>query len=687
MSESFAAQTPQQTENAQACGRKPISVILKLLIVVIALTCAVQAGAGFVIAFGNSEKARAQFDEKLEYFLQARVELLGGLVWRLQYDELDRVLNAMLREEAVASIRVYDDVGSVVGEVGRPVEPQTPTIRRRADLIYMNGLVSDKAGWVEVLASMGPVHAAFEREKRHAVVLMLTSAAAIVTAVWLAVSRLIAQPLAQLRGAIARSLAGERNVRLPERSLDEVGELFSAFNQFMEANDRSLSKIRAANDRLRDLAERDDLTGLLNRRAAQAHFAELRGATGVSIVFIDIDLFKSVNELLGHKGGDTLLCDMVARLTREMSEEAEAYRLGGDEFLIIQRNVGSSGCAYAFAERLRQAVSGEYHIGVMAHDVTISLGVYYADQPLEDFDMVVAMSDLALRQAKHEGRGRTTLLTIDLLKAATARIEIERNVAQALAEGQFEMFFQTQLDLRSGKVVGVEALARWRHPQRGLVSPGVFMPIIEDMGLSVEHGRLAVLQCCAAAERLQAEFRRPIPVALNVNAQQVVQAEFWTTLQRELESRGLSASAIVIEITESQLIVNMEAACRALDDYRAVGGSVALDDFGTGYSSLAYLTQLPIDKVKIDRSFVKRAPTDRTVATILSVAAQLAQAIGAEVIAEGVETPEEEEAVSRHGVHLAQGFRYGRPVEIEVLMREIQERETAAFLNPATRVS
>ncbi|MDD2867742.1 bifunctional diguanylate cyclase/phosphodiesterase [Neomegalonema sp.] len=668
-----------------ACGRKPLGVIVKLLTVVIALTCVVQACAAFVIAFGNYERIRAQFDDRLEYFLQARVELLGGLVWRLQHDELDRILEAMLHEEAVSSITVRDDAGSIVGEVRREAPDEAPTIRVRADLIYMNGLVSDKAGWVEIVASLGPLHADFERQRRNAVILMLTSAAAIVAAVWMAVSRLIAQPLGELRGAIARSQAGERNVRLPERAQDEVGELFGAFNSFMEANDRSIAAISAANDRLRDLSERDDLTGLLNRRAAQAHFAGLRGATGVSIVFIDVDLFKSVNELLGHKGGDTLLRDMVARLTREMNSDAAAYRLGGDEFLVIQRNTGSSRCAYELAERLRQAVSGEYRIGVMVHEVTISLGVYHADQPLGDFDMVVAMSDLALRQAKHAGRGRTTLLTTELLQAATARIEIERNVAQALAEGQFEMFFQTQLDLKTRRVVGVEALARWRHPHRGLVSPGVFLPIIEDMGLSVEHGRLAAAQCCAAAERLQAEFGRRIPVALNVNAQQVVQAEFWTTLQRELVRRSLPASSIAIEITESQLIVNMEAACRALSEYRATGGLVALDDFGTGYSSLAYLTQLPIDKVKIDRSFVKRAPTDRTVATILSVAAQLARVIGAEVVAEGVETAEEEETVVRHGVHLVQGFRYGRPVELETLMADLRAQEGALRLRAASR--
>ncbi len=658
---------------------QPISVIVKLLVVVIALTCMVQAATTFVMAFGNYGKIKSQFEERMDYFVQARVELLGGLVWRLQYDELDRILNAMIREESVASIAVYNEAGAVVGKVERSIDADAPTIEKTADLLYVNGLVSDKAGWVELVASLDAVYDDYALQRRNAIVLMLASAAAIVAAVWMAVSRLIAQPLAQLRVAIARSRAGESHVRLPERSADEVGELFYAFNRFMEVNDRSIAAIQTANERLRDLAERDDLTGLLNRRAAQTHLAESRGAADVSIIFIDVDLFKSVNELLGHKGGDALLREMAGRLTCELGETARAYRLGGDEFLVIQHDVGGSELAYRLAERLRRAVSGRYQVGAMVHEVTISSGVYYADQPLGDFDMVLSMSDLALRKAKSSGRGRTTLLTIDLLAAAAERIEIERNVAQALAEGQFEMFFQAQMDLRSGEMVGVEALARWRRPQRGMVSPGMFMPIIEDMGLSVEHAKLAIAQCCAAAERLEAEFGRRIPVALNVNAQQVVQTEFWITLMRELARRELPTSAIELEITEGQLISNMESACRALTEYRAAGGRVALDDFGTGYSSLAYLTQLPIDTVKIDRSFVKRAPVDQTVATILSVAVQLAQAIGAEVVAEGVETEAEEAAVAAHGVRLVQGFRYSRPAEIDALIADFRHKDSEAL--------
>lgn len=649
-------------------ARKPVGVVVKLLAMVLALTCVVQAWATFLMVADTQQKTRTQFDERLESFVQARVELLGGLVWRLQYDELDRILHAMLREEAVAAISVYDEAGAMVRRVARKPDGASPTLLKTAELLHVNGLVSDKAGRVELFASLEGVHEDFELQRRSAVTLMLVSAAAIVAAVWLAISRRIARPLSELRCAIARSLAGERRVRLPERSSDEVGELFQAFNGFMEANDRSIALIEAANGRLRDLAERDDLTSLFNRRAAQAHFAELRGAADVAVVFMDVDLFKSANELLGHKGGDDLLREVALRLTREIGAEADAYRLGGDEFLVIRRQAGSSDCAFAFAERLRRAMSGGYRIGTMTHEATISAGVYYAERALGDFDAALAMSDLALREAKTSGRGRTILLDESLLEAAAERIKIERSVAQALAEERFEMFFQPQFDLREGRIVGAEALARWRRPEGGMISPGVFMPIIESMGLSLEHGKLAVVQCCAAAERLRRELGRSVPVALNVNAQQLTQPEFWAALLRELERRGLPASAIEVEVTESQLIGNLEAARRALAEYRALGGGVALDDFGTGYSSLAYLTQLPIDKVKIDRSFIQRAPTDATVATILSVAVQLAGAIGAEVVAEGVETEAEEGAVVRHGVRLVQGFRYGRPMELDALL-------------------
>lgn len=684
--ESLADVAP--SSSAADSRRKPFGVVVKLLVVVIALTCVVQVCATVAMALGNYGKTKDQFEERLEAFLHARSELLGGLVWRLQYEELDRVLGGMLLEESVAAIVVYDETGAPVGRVERDLGGEAPRVVKRADLVHVNGVESDKAGEVEVVATMKDVYDAFELERRSALLLIGVSAGAIVSAVWLALSRLIARPLGQLRRAIARSQAGEPHVRLPERSPDEVGELFAAFNSFMEANDRSMAMIQAANEQLRRLAERDELTGLLNRRAAQTHFAEARGARGVSVIFMDIDLFKSANELLGHKGGDTLLREFVARLTAQIDGEAAAYRLGGDEILVIQRGVASSESALALGERLRQAVSGAYQIGFMAHEVTVSAGVYYAEQPLGDFDTVLTMSDLALREAKRLGRGRTTLLTEDLLDSVTQRIEIERSVAQALAEGQFEMFFQAQFDLQTKMVVGVEALARWRRPQRGMVSPGVFMPIIEDLGLSLEHGQLAIVQCCAAAERLMREFGRRIPVAMNVNAQQLGQAEFWTRLMRELERRGLPASAIVVEVTESQFIGNMELARRALMEYRASGGTVALDDFGTGYSSLAYLTQLPVDKVKIDRCFVKQAPDDESTATILGVAVQLAHAIGAEAIAEGVETEAEEAVVLRRGVRIVQGFRYGRPMELSALLADLrQSAEAPSEAAPLRRIS
>lgn len=657
-----------QDRRRQPQRARPHGLVAKLLALIVSLALAAQLGSAGVIAYFGAQSARETFDNHLKAFVSARNDIVGALVWRLQYEELDRILHSMLAEPSIVSVQVYDEAGTVVGAAARDGATAESTIERKAELRYANENVQDKAGSIEVRASLDPILAERRRQLFYAILVALVSAIAIVVAIWLALRSMIVRPLAILGTAITQVRSGHQGIRVPERPLDEIGIFYRAFNAFIAANEKAVRDIEQANERLRHLVAHDDLTGLPNRRSAQSDFATRRGARDVAVHFIDLDKFKMVNDTLGHLAGDSLLCQFSQRLGGAIAGQGRAYRLSGDEFLVLQHATTSSGRAVALAEKILAETIGDYALDGHIHRLGISLGIYLAEEGLDDFDDILGLADLALADAKRSGRGRISILDREMRQALAEKVWLEREIKVAIANGGFEAYFQPQIDHASGRMVSAESLSRWRHPERGLLSPGKFMPLIEEMGLSLEHGKIMIVHCCAAAATLRQHMGETFTVSLNANARQVGSSEFWATLTQELRRHALPPSAIEIEVTESEVMENFDVAHDALANYRALGGSIALDDFGTGYSSLSYLTKLPFDTIKIDRSFVYNATENRMAAGILHLVAAFARQTGAKVIAESIEKVSEEEQIVSSGIQLLQGYLYGRPMPLADLL-------------------
>lgn len=672
-----APSLPPWLDDTAKRSRRPKSLLLKLLVLVVSFAVLAEIGSAAVIAHFGMLSAHQGFDKRVSAFVDARKQIIGTLVWRLRFEELDGILREMLSEDSIVSVRVYDEANTLVGSAKRQDDSGGEIVTRAADLLYSNDNVQDKAGRIEVRATLAPILAENRRQLLYAFAVALASAIAISFAIWAAVTGLVARPLAVLRKTIALSRRGAKGVRAPDRPLDEIGILYQAFNRLMENNDRQVLDIQEANERLRRLAERDDLTGLPNRRVAQAAFAAHRGERNVAVHFLDLDKFKLVNDTLGHRAGDALLRQFAARLVLVLDGRATAYRLGGDEFLVLQTGVKDQDDATSLAEAIRQDTSNEYELGTVRHRLGVSIGVYVAEEGLDDFDDILGLADLALAEAKQSGRGRAAILAPEMRQALVEKVWLEREIRQAISSAGFEAHFQPQIDAETGKIVSAESLSRWSHPERGMIPPSKFMPLIEEMGLSLEHGRLMIAHCCAAAATLRARTGSDLRISLNANAQQVGHPAFWATLTHELARHRLSPSAIEIEVTESELMENFEAANRALAAYRSLGGAIALDDFGTGYSSLAYLTKLPFDTIKIDRTFVCEATENAIGAAIIRLVVGFTRETGTSVIAEGIETEEQERMVLACGVKILQGYRYGRPQPLGELLDQIRRGQTS----------
>ncbi len=654
-------------------GARPTRAIIKLFAVVVLVAVTSQLAIASAFIYLSYRSAEENFRTNLDLLLSARSELLAPLVWRLQYDELDKVMESMLVEGTLSRIVVFDETGAAIRSLTGGGEGGTQVATQRVDLLYRNGLIQERAGVVEVDAITGQIASRALSQLSYVVVAALLSTFCIVSVTWAAVQNLFGKPLGVLLNAISRSRGGEASVRVPERPADEVGELFSAFNGLMGRVEDSTLALLEANATLQRLSLTDDLTGLLNRRAVRNHF-ERESAGGMALLFLDIDRFKAANDLLGHQGADTLLKMFAERIRTAVGSSGEVFRMSGDEFLVVLNQCTSEQEALQRSESFRETLSEPYRIGDTVFTMTLSIGVLKVDSGLRDIDETLGIVDMALYMAKSGGRSRSILVSEAMIFNAKERLTLERELPYALATEQFEVHLQPKIDIMTGQLVGAEALSRWRHPQRGLILPGQFMPLIERSGFSVEHGLLVTRKACAAAAACQTALGYPLPISINASPQQLVHGKFWMTLTHQLMANNLLPSSIEIEVTENDLFSDLEEAKKLLQDYRNSGGRVALDDFGTGYSSLAYLTDLPIDVVKLDRAFVQRATREEASAAVVRAIVNICTEMGVDIVAEGIETVEEEDVVRRCGVYLMQGYRYGTPIPIKDFVRAWQTR-------------
>jgi diguanylate cyclase (GGDEF)-like protein len=424
-----------------------------------------------------------------------------------------------------------------------------------------------------------------------------------------------------------------------------------------------ITERKNAEARITHLARYDELTALPNRvnfrneierLLAISHSAERLSA----LLFVDLDQFKQVNDTLGHPCGDQLLCAVADRLREMLRPEDFVARFGGDEFVVFQQNITSTEDAAGLARRIVERLSERYKVDNHLVEIGASVGIAMTLPAGISADTLLKNADMALYRAKADGRGTFCFFREEMAQTVEARRILELDLRKALASEEFELFYQPLVNLKSGKIATCEALLRWNHPVRGTVSPIDIIPVAEDMGLIVDLGRWILRKACMECMK----WPEGVSVAVNFSPQQFHQRDVLSEVRYALEVSGLPAHRLEIEITESSLLRNTQITHDVLSQLSSLGVRISLDDFGTGYSSLSYLHNFPLQKVKIDRSFLEGIDTDRPL-TLLRGVARLSADLGMSVVVEGIETNEQLELISSDGtVTEAQGYLFSRPV-------------------------
>jgi diguanylate cyclase (GGDEF)-like protein len=424
-----------------------------------------------------------------------------------------------------------------------------------------------------------------------------------------------------------------------------------------------ITERRNAEARITHLARFDELTGLPNRLNFRDEIAHLLATPHdtdqmSALLFIDLDQFKQVNDTLGHPCGDRLLCAVAERLRGMLRPEDFVARFGGDEFVVFQQNVKSMEEAAALARRIVDHLSERYKIDNHLVEIGASVGIALTAPGDTSADTLLKNADMALYRAKADGRGTFCFFRDEMAKIVETRRNLEIDLRKALANEEFELFYQPLVNLQSGKISTCEALLRWNHPSRGTVSPIDIIPVAEDIGLIGDLGRWILGQACLECMH----WPEVVSVAVNFSPQQFHQHDILSQVRHALEVSGLPASRLEIEITESSLLRNTQLTREVLSQLYALGVRISLDDFGTGYSSLSYLHNFPLQKVKIDRSFLEGIDTDRPLKLLRGVA-RLSTDLGMSVVVEGIETNEQLELINADGtVNEAKGYLFSRPV-------------------------
>jgi len=433
---------------------------------------------------------------------------------------------------------------------------------------------------------------------------------------------------------------------------------------------------KRAEAQIQYLAFHDELTGLGNRRLLTERLeAELnrarRSGARLAVLLLDLDRFKTINDTLGHSSGDQLLIAVAERLRQAIAPSTHVYRMGGDEFTVLLSELESVEAAEQMAGRLLKEFEAPIVFNGTGYHITVSIGIAIGPEDGDTPELLLKHADAALYCAKSD-RNAYRIYDPSMSDSAHERFQLENDLRRALDEDQFYLVYQPLVDLRNGRVTGVEALLRWMHPERGNIPPGVFIPIAEETGLINEIGEWVIRTACAQNKAWQDAGLPPFIVSVNLSMRQFHQHDLADRIRAILEETGLEPRWVGLEITES-MTADVEFAYETLRKLKEVGVQISLDDFGTGYSSLSYLKRYPIDKLKIDRSFVADLERDGNDAAIVSTIAAMARHLNLRVTAEGVESEEQLRFLRAELCEEAQGFYYTRPVTADAFVEWFEE--------------
>jgi diguanylate cyclase (GGDEF)-like protein/PAS domain S-box-containing protein len=430
---------------------------------------------------------------------------------------------------------------------------------------------------------------------------------------------------------------------------------------------RNVTARRNSERMMERLARFDAATGLPNRnlvheRIQQAIAAARRRDSGVGVLLLDLDRFKLVNDTLGHQRGDALLAQVGLSLKDCVRREDTVGRMGGDEFAVVLGELPRPDDAALVARKILDSFGAPFDLEGQEAFITASIGVATFPQDGDDADTLLQRADAAMYRAKESSRNAYCFYTSEMNERAAAKLQLNSDLRRAVERAEFELNYQPKVRLDTGALVGMEALLRWRHPERGMVAPNDFVPALEDTGLIMGVGDWVVAEACRQLRRWIDAGLAPLPIAVNLSVKQFRRRDLDAAIDRQLSAYGLARGLLELEVTESSLMEDPRDAVRQLRTLRDAGLSISADDFGTGYSSLAYLTRLPLSALKIDRGFVNDALRDPQSAAIVRMVIDMARRLNMDVVAEGIETEAHAEFLRQQGCELGQGYLYGRPV-------------------------
>lgn len=466
------------------------------------------------------------------------------------------------------------------------------------------------------------------------------------------------------------------------QSISVIGDLQGEI-QYYVCVGQDITDIKQNQERMETLAYYDQLTGLQNRLLFKE---QLRAALSMAdrekhhlaLMYLDLDHFKRINDTLGHEAGDRLLIEVAHRLRRCLREEDCVARLGGDEFAVLLKHVDSAQYCFVVARKIIVALNRPLLLQGQEVVVGASIGITVAPDDGRDPDGLMKNADLAMYQAKYQGRNSFRFYTPQMNLDMEARLGMEQDLRRALRNNEFELYYQPQVDLRTGEIVSAEALLRWHHPERGLVEPDAFIPVAEDSGLIVPIGRWVIRTASQQAKSIQKSLRQNVKIAVNVSARQLNDPDFVEEFTLVVRETRLHPSCLELEITETTLMADTDLVLSRLSRLRSLGVNLAVDDFGTGYSSLSILKRLPVDSLKVDRSFVQGLPEDEEDRAITSLVVAMGRSLNYRVVVEGVETAEQVAFLTVCGCHFAQGFYFSKPLPAAELMKVLFDRQGAS---------
>ena len=442
---------------------------------------------------------------------------------------------------------------------------------------------------------------------------------------------------------------------------DDRDVLIGAFGKLRDITER-----HKAEEKISYMAHHDDLTGLPNRRffhemLGQALDAAMKNKVMMSVLVLDLDRFKMINDTLGHMQGDLLLVEVAKRLRDCIGNEGNVFRMGGDEFTVLLPEIYHPDVATQWAKNIIELFRTSFLIQDYEFDVTASIGISYYPHDGQDINSLMIHADTAMFRAKEHGKNNFIVYTSSMNEKSYEKLTLEKALRKALANNELILHYQPQIELCTGRIIGMEALIRWNHPELGLIAPDQFIPLAEETGLIVPIGEWVIRTACQQNKKWQDAGLNRVRVAVNLSNHQFIKQGLVETVKKILAETGLSPQYLELEITES-MTMDVERSIVILQDLNNLGVEVSIDDFGTGYSSLNYLRDFSIHRLKIDRSFVRDIMTDQKDARIVSTIISMAQALGLEVVAEGVETKEQLQFLHNEKCNIVQGFYFSKAV-------------------------